>query len=418
MFSLFPKIKDGEINLLLPSQQIINQLQPRVTAFELSFSYIQVQFLTRSNYEADEPRKQADMKKFIVSFLLLPFCVLSQTTTAHSNDYQYPDSIWQEIADLKMAGWNTTKLNDLKKFIIDSTHTTGMFVVQHGKVLFQYGDILELSYLASCRKSVLSMLYGPFVENGKIDLNKTIEQLGLDDKGGLLPIERKATIKDLLTARSGVYHPASNEGDASSMAPKRGSVKPGTFWLYNNWDFNIAGFILEKETSRSIYDLVDSILARPLHMQDWRTDAQHKMGDTTRSAYLAYHMWFSTRDMARIGYLMLRNGKWKNQQIIPANWVSVSTSVVTTNKEALQNKLAYFNFGYGYLWWVWDKPYNNPYYEGAYTAAGAFGQFITVIPKLDIVIAHKTKYEYGRQTPTDVYLRLIDKLISATLNGK
>ena len=129
-------------------------------------------------------------------------------------------------------------------------------------------------------------------------------------------------------------------------------------------------------------------------------------------------MWFSTRDMARIGYLMLRNGKWKNQQIIPANWVSVSTSVVTTNKEALQNKLAYFNFGYGYLWWVWDKPYNNPYYEGAYTAAGAFGQFITVIPKLDIVIAHKTKYEYGRQTPTDVYLRIIDKLISATLNDK
>lgn len=56
-----------------------------------------------------------------------------------------------------------------------------MLVVQGGKVLFEYGDIQELSYLASCRKSVLSMLHGPFIENGKIKLNTTIEQLGFDD---------------------------------------------------------------------------------------------------------------------------------------------------------------------------------------------------------------------------------------------
>lgn len=358
------------------------------------------------------------MKKLIFLILLFPFLALSQTGTPNSNDRPYPDSIWQEITDVTIYGWSSSKLNDLKKFIIDSTHSTGMLVIQHGKVLFQYGDIQEVSYLASCRKSILSILYGPFIENGVIDLNKTIEQLGLDDVNGLLPVEKKATIKNLLTARSGVYHAASNEGDASSMAPKRGSVKPGNFWLYNNWDFNIAGYILEKETGKSIYELIDSILTKPLHMQDWRKDAQRKTGDTTKSKYLAYHMWFSTRDMARIGYLMLRNGKWKDQQVIPANWVRTSTSVVTTYKEAVQNKTAYFNFGYGYLWWIWDKPNNNGYYNGAYSATGAFGQFITVIPKLDLVIAHKTKYEYGRQTPTDVYLQIVDKLISAKLDNK
>ena len=360
------------------------------------------------------------MIKLIFSLLLLPFLAISQTPTTANNDsnYPYPDSIWHEITDITTSGWSKTKLNDLKKFIIDSTHSTGMLAILHGKILFQYGDIPEISYLASCRKSVLSILYGPFIENRKIDLNRTIEQLGLDDIGGLLPVEKQATIKDLLTARSGVYHSASNEGDASSMAPKRGSVKPGSYWLYNNWDFNIAGYILEKETGRSIYDLIDSILARPLHMQDWRKDAQRKTGDTTRSKYLAYHMWFSTRDMARIGYLMLRNGKWQHQQIIPAEWIKTSTSVITTNKEAVQNKTAYFNFGYGYLWWVWDKPYNTGYYEGAYSATGAFGQFITVIPKLDLVIAHKTKYEYERQTSTDLYLQIINKLVSAKLDDK
>jgi CubicO group peptidase (beta-lactamase class C family) len=288
-----------------------------------------------------------------------------------------------------------------------------MLVIQGGKILFEYGDVQELSYLASCRKSVLSMLYGPFVEKGAIHLNTTIEELSLDDIGGLLPIEKKATIKDLLTARSGIYHPASNEGDATAMAPKRGSVKPGSFWLYNNWDFNIAGYILEQQTGRNIYELIDSVLVKPLHMQDWKIEVQRKTGDTTRSKYKAYHLWFSTRDMARLGYLMLRKGKWKNTQVLPENWVVTTTRPFTTYKEAEQNKTAYFHFGYGYLWWVWDAPYNKGIYEGAYSATGAFGQFITVLPKLDLVVVHKTKYEYERQVPTELYLQILDRLVAA-----
>jgi CubicO group peptidase (beta-lactamase class C family) len=354
------------------------------------------------------------MRKLLFFCLLLPFWAFAQTARPSHNSLDvYPDSTWERMANPGDYGWDNTKLNQLRSFIIDSTHTTGFLVVQNGKVLFDYGDVQELSYLASCRKSVLSMLYGPFIENGKIKLNTTIEQLGLNDVGGLLSVETKATIKDLLTARSGVYHAASNEGDASAMAPKRGSVKPGSFWLYNNWDFNIAGYILEQQTGKSIYELVDSILARPLGMEDWKIKAQRKTGDSTRSKYLAYHMWFSTRDMARLGYLMLRKGKWKGQQVLPENWVTTTTLPVTTYKEAEQNKTAYFHFGYGYLWWVWDAPYNKGVFEGAYTASGAFGQFITVIPKLDLVIAHKTKYEYGRQVPTELYLKILDKLVAA-----
>jgi CubicO group peptidase (beta-lactamase class C family) len=356
------------------------------------------------------------MQKLLLLFLFYSWSFPSfcqKATLTQTNDYTYPDSAWRYINDVAKEGWSVDSLNNLKRFIIDSTYGTGAIVIQSGKILCEYGDTKETSYLASCRKSVLSMLYGPYVKSGKINLSTTIEQLGLDDLGGLLPIEKRATIKDLLTARSGVYHPASNPGDATSMAPARGSVQPGSFWLYNNWDFNIAGHILEQETGKTIYELIDSILAKPVQMQDWNIKEQRKTGDTTRSKYLAYHMWFSTRDMARIGYLMLRNGKWNEQQIIPADWVKTTTSVVTTNKEAIEEKTAYFHFGYGYLWWIWDAPYNNGAYEGAYSATGAYGQFITVLPKLDLVVAFKTKYEYGRQTPTDRYLRVLDKLIAA-----
>jgi CubicO group peptidase (beta-lactamase class C family) len=359
------------------------------------------------------------MLKLLLLALLLPFLTVAQTTkTFESSPDVYPDSVWEKIADPAACGWHADKLQQLRNFITDSAHTTGMVVVQKGKILFEFGDVQELSYLASCRKSVLSMLYGPFVQNGTIQLHTTIDQLGLDDIGGLLPVEKKATIKDLLTARSGVYHPASNEGDASAMAPKRGSVQPGGFWLYNNWDFNIAGYILEQKTGKNIYDLTDSILAKPLNMQDWKKEAQRKTGDTTRSKYLAYHMWFSTRDMARIGYLMLKKGKWKTRQVLPENWVKATTTPVTTNQEAAQQKTAYFHFAYGYLWWIWDAPYNKGIFEGAYTASGAFGQFITVVPKLDLVVAHKTKYDYGRQVPTAIYLNILDKLIAAQKQGK
>ena len=56
-----------------------------------------------------------------------------------------------------------------------------MMIIKDGKILYEYGDIDEVSYIASCRKSVLSMLYGKYVENGTIDLNQTIGDMGIDE---------------------------------------------------------------------------------------------------------------------------------------------------------------------------------------------------------------------------------------------
>ena len=306
----------------------------------------------------------------------------------------------------------------IEQFIIDSANTTGMLVIQHGKIILSYGDVQELSYIASCRKSVLSILYGPFVEIGKIKLNKTLEQLNIDDLNGLLPIEKKATILNLLTSRSGVYHEANYFGDEFSIAPKRGTVIPGSLFLYNNWDFNLAGYLFENLTGVGIYDAVDSMLARPMKMEDWNRKIQHKDADISKSKYPAYPMWFSTRDMARIGYLMLRNGQWGNKQIVSPNWVRTITTPFTSFKEANDYKPAYYlngaylrYFGYGYMWWVWDSPKNQGVYEGAYTAQGNFGQYITILPVLDLVIAHKTKSAYERFTSN--YLTILSKLIEA-----
>ncbi|RMG24657.1 MAG: class C beta-lactamase-related serine hydrolase [Bacteroidetes bacterium] len=368
------------------------------------------------------------MMKRIVLWVLLAACLLPgglacrqqagppvAEVPAYSGAHPYPAAEWQRIRQPDSVGYAPDMLQQLRTYIIDSTNTTGLMVVLNGKVLYEYGDVEEVSYLASCRKSILAMLYGKYVHNGQIDLNKTVAELGLEEDDGLLPLERQATVEHLITARSGIYHPASNGGDNSADAPPRGSQQPGTYFLYNNWDFNAAGEAFERMTGKNLYDALEQDLARPLGMQDFDRQAQRKLGDSTRSRYLAYHIWLSTRDMARIGYLMLRRGNWAGQQLIPAEWVDRITSVVTPLEEMNPEGYRKGHFGYGYMWWVWDGPRAVGPFEGAYAARGYYGQYIAVFPALDMVIAHKTKAAYQRHTSWRMFQGIYERILAARI---
>ena len=305
----------------------------------------------------------------------------------------FPTAEWQRIERPECAGWSAEGLRPVRERLSQMA-TTGFVAVVGGRVLMDYGDVQVISYLASVRKSVLSMLYGIYTERGAIDLDQTLEQLGIDDLGGLTAEEKQATVRHLLSARSGIYHAASNGGDDAASAPPRGSQRPGTYYLYNNWDFNAAGAVFEQLTKTDIYDALEADLAKPIGMQDFDRSAQRKSGNPERSQHMAYHIWLSTRDMARVGLLMLREGSWAGRQVASREWVRRISSVVTPFHEMnppYQRSLGGGNrWGYGYMWWVWDAPNSPGPFTGAYTGKGAGGQFITVLPALDMVVAHKT----------------------------
>ena len=328
----------------------------------------------------------------------------------------YPAAEWDSIADPRSVGWRPATLDSVRARL-STMATTGFMAVVGGRVLMSYGDVDTVSYLASVRKSVLSMLMGNYVRRGTIDLSKSLAELGMDDVGGLTDAEKRATVKDLLTARSGVYHAASNAGDDLASAPPRGSQPHGTYMLYSNWDFNALGGAFERMTGRDIYDALESDIARPIGMRDFDRRRHRKTGDSTRSRYLAYHMHFSTRDMARVGYLMLRRGEWNGRQVVPAGWVEESTRAFTPVSEMNPVRRRDGPFGYGYLWWVWDGPHATGPYEGAYGGHGAIGQHIMVFPKLDLVIAHKTRPGQrdaeGRRRSVShpEFLRVVDLLV-------
>lgn len=254
--------------------------------------------------------------------------------------------------------------------------TTALLVLVSGRSVLEYGDIGEVGYVASIRKSVLSMLYGSAVGAGLIDLDATLRELDIDDVGGLAPAEREATVRHLLTASSGVYHPAAGPGGDDENLPPRLAHRPGTHFHYNNWDFNVLGTIYEQATGRSVLDALRDELAVPLGFRDFDRDRQRMLGDPQRSRHLAYHMFLSARDTAELGRLMLNGGRWGDARLVPAEWVRQSTSRRIEPGPNLP-------LDYGYLWWL------PRMWPGSFLAAGNFGQFLFCLPSRNIVIVHR-----------------------------
>ena len=323
----------------------------------------------------------------------------------------YPGREWASVSPA-VAGFSVPALDSVRARL-GAMNTTALMVIKGGEVVFSYGDVVRTSYIASVRKSILSMLIGIHEARGEIPLDATIGALGIDDLGGLSPAEKEATVRDLLSARSGVFHAASNGGDDVDSTFVRGSHAHGTFFIYNNWDFNALGTIFERATRLNIYDALEQELARPIDMQDFVRSKQFHSGDSTRSQHPAYHMVLSTRDMARIGYLMLREGRWRDRQLVPRPWIALSTHAATPLGAMNPPRMREWRFGYGYLWWVWDGPRATGEWVGGFTAMGAYGQFITVLPRLDLVVVHKTAVPPERTVDDNDYLRLLRQIVAA-----
>jgi CubicO group peptidase (beta-lactamase class C family) len=358
----------------------------------------------------------------VLAFTLVAGCATSPTlpqpAPASTHDVvSTPVSTWWRAIDERTQTSACRAATDAMQETLRHSPTTTLMAVHGRDIVFSFGPTDRPSRIASARKSLLAMLYGKPVQQGTIDLDETLAELGIDDIGGLLPIERQARVRDLLAARSGVYHTASNGGDDSAAAPPRGSQRPGSYFLYNNWDFNAAGDIYEQLTGRNIYQAFAEDIATPLGLEDFHLERQHRSGDATRSQHLAYPFTLSARDMARIGELMLAHGAWDGKQLVSSDWTRTITTPITRAADMHPAHAARRRIDYGYLWWIPEEPTDSPL-AGSYFAWGYFGQFILVVPKRDMVIVHKydTNAAIGDPIPrldARAFLVLAHRLVDA-----
>ncbi|MGD1045048.1 MAG: serine hydrolase [Bacteroidota bacterium] len=291
----------------------------------------------------------------------------------------------------EQAGWSSEQLDKVCR----NSNANSIVLLHKGKIVYTYGDYCRRIKCHSMRKSFLSALYDIYIDRGMIDTAATIGSLDITDITPLTSSEKEARVIDLLTARSGIYLPSGQETvDMKKSRPLRNSHPHGTFWYYNNWDFNVLGTVFRKKTSKDIFEAFKENIADPLHMEDFRLMDGVYDFDTLYASHPAYVFKMSARDAARFGELFLQNGRWNGEQIVPQKWLELSTAshCATTT----------LGISYGYLWWIAED------FKGTkmYYASGTNGQRICVIPASEIVVVANVDTYRGR------YLRDVDSLIA------
>ncbi|MEW6344150.1 MAG: serine hydrolase [Pseudomonadota bacterium] len=318
---------------------------------------------------------------------LLSACASAPPPASAPGEYNaqspFPGAEWTQV-EPKALGFSQDGIDQAVAYAKREGSTSGM-IVQHGVVVAEWGDVARKSNLHSARKSFMSALIGIAAARGQINLDETLDQLGIDDnEPSLTSTEKQATVRMLLEARSGVYHPTVYEtAQMEASKPPRYSHTPGTFWYYNNWDFNTVGAIYEKATGQHIFEALKTEIANPIGMQDYQSSDGHYVSGGLATRYPAYPFNMSARDLARFALLYLHNGRWRDQQIVPADWVAESTTSYSNTPTG----------GYGYMWWT-STPSSGPrgpkvaLLRPTYWADGSHGQYAVVVPSLDLVVVN------------------------------
>lgn len=294
----------------------------------------------------------------------------------------------------------------------DSVGSGALVVVDGGAIVAHGGAIAEAYQVASVRKSLLSILLGIAVDRGQLDLDATLAELEIDDVApSLTPTEKTATVRDLLTARSGVYHVAAYEPAAMrARRPARASHAPGEFWFYNNWDFNALGTIYERATGVDVFEGFRREIAGPLGLENFDPDGQQWV-DHPNSRHPAYVFRMSAQDLARVGLLMARDGMWSDRRIVSRSWVATSTSPVVPEVS--------WGSGYGYMWWV---PVDGRHYEGVTIPDGSFiargngPHHMLVVPEQDLIIVHMAETNHpnpSRWVSVEDVAEIFDRVLRA-----
>jgi CubicO group peptidase (beta-lactamase class C family) len=325
---------------------------------------------------------------------------------------QPPDVAWPTREWPTGASPNQDELDAVVDEMFTDEHlalTNAVVVVQGGRVLSErYGDeqfyfdrpaepITRDSQLLSwsTAKSILHMIVGTLVDEGRLDPNQLAPVPEWSDEGDP---RHQIRVRDLLAMRDGLAYIEEYEigqtsdaiemlfGDAKEdmaafTAAKPLAHEPGTFFNYSSGTTNVL--------SRIVADLVG-------YGDDYRSFLQRRLFDPIgmTSAVATFDpsgvfvassfVHAPALEFAKFGLLYLRGGEWDGRQLISREWAA--TAQVPLSIEASSG------LRYSWKWWVSDDEF------GTYWANGYEGQMISVVPALDALIlrfGHSPAESYG-----------------------
>ena len=284
---------------------------------------------------------------------------------------------------------------DLEQIPNDVDYLDSLLIIRHGHLVFEeYYNDSSYQYtpesrhiLYSVTKSFTSALIGIAIEEGFI---QNVDQEVLDffpDRTFANTDSRKEamTLEHLLTMTTGLewndgedHVPMTWGNDTLQYILDKPMVSdPGTVYNYNTGASHVLSAILLQTTGyANTLDFAIEYLFEPLGIEEpdiiWQTDIHGR-------CHGGNQMYLTPRGMARFGQLYLNNGSWNGEQIVPADWVTVSTSTHVAPEDALLAGGA----GYSYQWWTYEDAVKS---VAGYTASGYDGQIIYVMPREDMVV--------------------------------
>ena len=254
---------------------------------------------------------------------------------------------------------------------IDMHH---FMALRHGKVICEcdfapYPKNMWHVTHSMC-KSITAMAIGMLVEEGNLRLDENIYSI-FDEK--INPFSRLfrpvITVEDLLTMSSGVSFNETGivSGNDWLGSYLNASVSSGNQeFQYNSMNTYVLSAIVTKRAGESLAEYLRPRLFEPLGITRyfWESDPQ----GITKGGW---GLFLCAEDMAKLGQLYLQKGVWRGQQIVPKQWVEVSTQKHKDTQEG--------TYGYGYQIWMEERP-------ESFEFNGMLGQNVIIYPDMDMVL--------------------------------
>lgn len=302
------------------------------------------------------------------------------------NDY-WPGDAWR-VSTPEEQGMDSEKLLNMLNYIESSNlGMHSIVVIRNGYMVMDAGFFPYKSDIKhainSCTKSITSTLLG-IAERENLIHGTDQKVLDYFSDRSIKNVDEKKktlTLENLLTmtpgfewSENGYYgsddswmQASWNENPVGFILDKPVPEEPGTVFYYNSGASHLLSAVLQKATGKKAYDYANEKLFTPIGIKEvyWNEDPQG-INIGGGGAYM------TPLDMARFGYLYLKNGYWNGTQVVPERWVQQATAKQIDTPNGLAGK-----YGYGYQWWM-----NN---FGGYSARGYGGQYIFVLPEYEIV---------------------------------
>ena len=353
---------------------------------------------------------------------IILICFLFIIPTGYCQTTYYPDSIWQtkKASEVQMdqklldSAVNFAILNDRKTDynlrianikaysnepnyrmlgpMKDRGKPAGL-VIRHGYIVAQWGDIKRVDMTFSATKSYLSTVAGLAYDQHLIrNVDDLVKDYVTDDtyEGAH---NSKITWRHLLTQSSDWSGCLFDLCDWADRPSREGGIddwknrklnEPGTFFKYNDVRVNLLAYSLLQVWRKPLPVVLKEKIMDPKGASTtWRWYGYDNsfvnidgvmMQSVSGGGHFGGGLFINTLDHARFGLLFLRNGKWKDKQLISSNWISMARLPSYANKE------------YGFMWWLNETGRYKDVPKEIYLANGFGGNFIVIDNQHDLVL--------------------------------